>query len=143
MYMRPAQAAFVLSDEEEAKLTTLIRDVGVHKESMYKKLFDPGCLRGWQHPSAEKMNACVEFLVEHNTSYKAWNVPRMVGLTSDAIKRFYARMDEQVRELYLHGTEGEGPTLVTALVHTVEDLPPTLFKLQKAGKEQWVRFGLV
>ncbi len=77
----------------------------------------------------------VGFLMKHNTAYQAWNVPRMVDLEAGHIHTYYQRLDERARQ--------RGGDLVTALVHSEREIPSTLFKLAKSGRELWVLFGLI
>ena len=123
-----------MSREQLHRIEALALEVETEVAKPGKKLFDFYVLA--DHDDWEiECEDVVEFLMQHNTAYQAWNVPRMVGLEAVHIHAYYRRLDERALQ--------RGGELVTALVHSEHDIPSTLFKLAKSRRELWVLFGLV
>ena len=99
-----------------------------------KKLFDMFVITDEDEEDVRFEDA-VAFLMSHNTSYCAWNCPRMAGLTSAHIEEFFRRMDKRASE--------RDAIVVATVLKDKSDVPPTRSKLEKSGREKWIDWGLV
>ena len=96
--------------------------------SMSEHLSDNGTGRA-------NVQLAVEWLSRANTSYRSWNLPRMPGITSEIVQRFFLRVEQMARE--------NGEPLITALLGEGQPLPPAQLKLHKSQRELWSSWGLL
>ena len=86
-----------------------------------------------EHVEVEK---AVAWLLQANSSYSTWNIPRMPALDWFAIECFFVRVEQKALANGKRSSE-----LVTALVR--DELPNSVPKIQKCEKETWVSWGLL
>jgi hypothetical protein len=89
------------------------------------------------HELTENIAHAVHWLAENNTSYHARHIPTMIALPASGIKRFFQTLNA------LKAGRGDDVGSVITLISQVGDIPACCRKLEKAGLETWVRWGMI
>ena len=137
MYMRRGFGVYSVADRRIDLGTAMELRARIQKAAAYEgsKLFD-FLLLEFEDVDYVEVEKAVSWLLQANSSYSSWNIPRMPALTAFAIECFFERV-----ELKARAAGNEASELVTALVR--DELPRSLPKLQKCEKETWVSWGLL